>query len=151
MLFSWIIANIFMTVYHIFDTKMCPYTTFLYTRFQDNKILTHFHFMVTLTPLGKEQKMKSKKNEQTKPIFGSSYLLAQIGWNLESGVLMVEGISTAKIIQSHAGSVKLHMCKNFIIVLPVNVLTGVARWLLGPHGTLPYVLMYWYRYHVWHH
>jgi len=45
---------------------------------------------------------------------------------------MVEGISTAKIVQFHASSTKLRMRENCIIVLPVNILTGVACWLLGP-------------------
>jgi len=52
---------------------------------------------------------------------------------------MVEGISTAKIFGFRTSSTKLHICKNCIIVLSVNILTGVARQLLGPHGTLPYV------------
>ena len=60
-----------MTIYRILtklDTKMCPYTTFLCTKFQGNRII-HLHFMVTLAPLQKEE-----KNDETKPIFGSSYL-----------------------------------------------------------------------------
>ena len=32
--------------------------------------------------------------------------------------------------------------ENRIIVLPVNILTGVAHQLLGPHDTLPCVLIY---------
>ena len=34
------------------------------------------------------------------------------------------------------------MCENDVFVLPVNILTGVARRLLGPHDTLPCVLIY---------
>ena len=34
------------------------------------------------------------------------------------------------------------MCENDVFVLPVNILTGVARQLLGPHDTLPCVLIY---------
>ena len=33
------------------------------------------------------------------------------------------------------------MCENDVFVLPVNILTGVARRLLGPHDTLPCVLI----------
>ena len=33
------------------------------------------------------------------------------------------------------------MCENDVFVLPVNVLTGVVRQLLGPHDTLPCVLI----------
>ena len=36
---------------------------------------------------------------------------------------------------------KLQRCENCIFFLPVNILT-VARWLLGPHDTLPCVLIY---------
>jgi len=78
--FSWIIVNIFTSVYHILTklgTKMHPYTTFLCTKFQVNQI-TCFHFMVTLTPLWKKhvyKKKKEEKNEETKPICESSYLI----------------------------------------------------------------------------
>ena len=34
------------------------------------------------------------------------------------------------------------MCENDVFVLPVNILTGVARQLLGPHDTLPCVLIF---------
>ena len=33
------------------------------------------------------------------------------------------------------------MCETDVFVLPVNILTGVARQLLGPHDTLPCVLI----------
>ena len=52
--------------------KMRPHTTFLFTKFQGNRI-TCFHFIVTLTPLRKEEK-EIKKNKETKPIFESLYL-----------------------------------------------------------------------------
>ena len=32
-------------------------------------------------------------------------------------------------------SAELHMRKNRIIALPVNILMGVVRWLLGQHNT----------------
>jgi len=50
---------------------MRPYTTFLCTEFQGNQI-TRFN-MVTLTLLRKEEE-KKRKHEETKPIFGNSYL-----------------------------------------------------------------------------
>jgi len=53
----------------------------------------------------------------------------------------VAGICTAKIVWFCTSSVKLRICKNCIIVLPVNILAGVARWLLRPHNTLPCVLI----------
>jgi len=92
--------------------------------------------MVTLTPLQKE-----KKNKKTKPICGSSYL-GNAWRDLNVGVLMVEGISTAKIVRFRTSSTKLHMRENCIIVLPVNTFTGVAHHLLGPHDTQPCVLIH---------
>jgi len=53
----------------------------------------------------------------------------------------MEGISTAKIVRFRTSITKLHISKNRIIVLPVNILTGVVHCLLGPHITLPCVLM----------
>ena len=69
--FPLIIRNNLASVYCILtklSTKMCHYTTFLCTKFQSNRI-TCFYFMVTLTPL-----LKEEKDEETKPVFGSSYL-----------------------------------------------------------------------------
>ena len=60
---------------------------------------------------------------------------------LKCGVLTVEGISTAKIVQFRKSTTKVHIRENRIIVLPVNILTGVVHRLLGPYDTLPCVLM----------
>jgi len=79
------IANNSMSVYCIqtkLDTKMCPYTTFMCTKFQGNQII-RFCFMVTFIPRRKKKKNK-KKNEETKPVFESLYLwcdLVEI-WNV---------------------------------------------------------------------
>ena len=54
---------------------------------------------------------------------------------------MVEGISTAKFTRFCTSSTKLHMRENCVIVLPVSILMGMACWLLGPHNTLPCVLI----------
>ena len=62
--------------------------------------------------------------------------------NLGCRVLKLEGMSTAKIVLFHQGSTELERCENCIFFLPVNILTGVTRWLLGPHDTLPCVLIY---------
>ena len=92
----------------------------------------------------KRVRRRKKKHEETKPIFEVAYLgnagsdFAQI-WNV--GVLKLEGVSTAKIVLFHQGSTELRRCENCVFVLPVNILTGVARRLLGPHDTLPCVLI----------
>ena len=51
------------------------------------------------------------------------------------------GMSTAKIVLFHQGSTELRRCENCVFFLPVNILTGVTRRLLGPHDTLPCVLI----------
>ena len=53
----------------------------------------------------------------------------------------MEGVSTVKIVLVHQGSTELRRCENCVFFLPVNILTGVARRLLGPHDTLPCVLI----------
>ena len=51
------------------------------------------------------------------------------------------GVSTATIVLFHQGSTELRRCENCVFFLPVNIPTGVARRLLGPHNTLPCVLI----------
>ena len=53
----------------------------------------------------------------------------------------MEGVSTAKIVLFHQGSIELRRCKNCIFVLPVSILMGIVRRILGPHDTLPCVLI----------
>ena len=54
--------------------------------------------------------------------------------NLECGVLKLEGVSTAKFVLFHQGSTELRRCENCVFLFPANILTGVARRLLGPHA-----------------
>ena len=68
--------------------------------------------------------------------------LEAIRSNLECGVLTLEGVSTAKIVLFHQGSTELRRCENCVFFLPVNILTGVTRRLLGPYDTLPCVLIW---------
>ena len=56
-------------------------------------------------------------------------------------MLKLEGVSTAKIVLFHQGSTELLRCEKCVFFLPVIILTGVARRLLGPHDTLPCVLI----------
>ena len=53
--------------------------------------------------------------------------------HLQCGGLKLEGVSTAKIALFHQGSTELRWCANCVFFLPVNILTGVTRRLLGPH------------------
>ena len=66
--------------------------------------------------------------------------------NLERGVLKLEGVSTAKVVLFHQGGTELRRCENCVFFLPVNILTGVTRRLLGPHDTLPCVLISLFHY-----
>ena len=88
----------------------------------------------------KNKKKKLKKLSQFVKLHITGTLEA-IRSNLECGVLKLEGVSTAKIVLFHQGSTELWRCKNCIFVLPVNILTGVVRQLLGQHNTLPCVLI----------
>ena len=91
----------FANVYRIptkLGTKMCSYTVFRCTKFQGNQI-TYFHLMVTFTPWWKKMKKRSQFWK-----FISQKRLVQFSWNLDFGVLTIEGIS-AKIVRFR-GSIK---------------------------------------------
>ena len=91
------------------------------------------------------RKIRRKKKQETKPIFGSRISrerLKRFRSNLACGVLKLEGVSTAKIVLFNQGSTELRRCENCVFFLPVNILTGVARRLLGPHDTIPCVLIW---------
>ena len=85
-----------------------------------------------------DKRKKNKKKKITKKL--SQFLKSHISGtreaillksNLECGVLKLEGMSTAKIFLFHQGSTELQRCENCVFVLPVNILTGVTRRLLG--------------------
>ena len=92
----------------------------------------------------RKRKIRRKKNEETEPMFEVAYLgnaqsdFAQI-WNMEYcswRACPQQKLSCfIKEAQSYGGA------KICIFFLPVNILTGVTRRLLGPHDTLPCVLM----------
>jgi len=88
----------------------------------------------------KKKEKKAKKLSQFLEVHisetsGAIYLKFEI-WGIE-----LEGNSTAKIVWFRTSSTKLHIRENRIIVLPVNILTVLAHRLLGPHDTLPCVLI----------
>ena len=82
---------------------------------------------------GRKIRRRKNTNKETKPIFEVA--------NLECGVLKVEGVSTAKMVLFHQGSTELRRCEICVFFLPINILMGVTRRLIGPHGTLPCVLI----------
>ena len=93
------------------------------------------------------RKIRRGRRKKTKKLsqFLKSHIserLKRFRSNLECGVLKLEGVSTAKIVLFHQGSTELRRCENCIFFLPVNILMGVARWLLGLHDMLPCVLIF---------
>ena len=123
MLVLFFVSN-FTSVYRIVTnlrTKMHPYTTFLCFRFQGNQI-TCFHFYGNFHTLTKRRKII----QETKPMFMSPKRLVEI-WNDGR-----EHLRSKNCLVSY----KQHVFKNCMIVLPVNILMGMTRRLLGPHNTL---------------
>ena len=82
------------------------------------------------------------KRRENKPIFGSSYLrntcrdLVEI-WN--GGYWGWRASPQQKLSGFVQAAWSYYVHKNCIIVLPVNILTGMVRQLLGQHNTLPCV------------
>ena len=78
--------------------------------------------MATFTAWWKEEKEEKKKLSQ----FMSQKWLAQFSYNLKCGVLIVEGISIAKIVQFHWRSMKVYTHKNYAIVFSYQYTHGVV-------------------------
>ena len=53
-------------------------------------------------------------------------------------MLKLEGMSTANIVLIQQGSTELPRCEHCVFFIPVNILTGVARRVLGPLDTPSY-------------
>ena len=92
-------------------------------------------------------KKRKKNKKKTKKL--SQFLKSHISGTPEAISLKfgmwgteVGGHVHSKIVLFHQGSTELRRCKNRVFVLPVNILTGVVRQLLGPHDTLPCVLIH---------
>ena len=91
-----------------------------------------------------EKRQKNKKKMKKLSQFLKSHISGTLEAslpNLVCAVLKLEGVSTAKIVLFHQGITELQRCDNCVFFLPVNILTGVVRRLLGPHDTLPCVLI----------
>ena len=93
---------------------------------------------------GRKIRRKNKKLSQ--------FLKSHISLTLEA-ILLKFGMWSAEVGGSvhsenrlvfNHGSTELRMCENCVFFLPVNTLTGVARWLLWPHDILPCVLILTY-------
>ena len=75
----------------------------------------------------------------------SQFLKSHIMGTLEA-ILLKFGMWSAEVggsvhSKNRLGSTELRRCENCIFFLPVNILTGVACRLLGPHDTLPCVFV----------
>ena len=60
---------------------------------------------------------------------------------LECRLPWLAGNCVANLVPIRYVITEIQMCENDVFVLPVNILTGVVRQLLGPHDTLPCVLI----------
>jgi len=127
--FLWIITNNFTNVIVFFGTKIPPYTTFLCTKFQGNRI-TRFHFMVTF--MKRRKKSKKKKNEETLStfIFGNIWHdLVEI-WNVGYWRWRASQQQKQSVSYKHHEVTymqKLHYCSS------CQYTHSVVHWLLGPH------------------
>ena len=92
----------------------------------------------------KRKKNKKKKNEETKQFLKSHVSGTREAIALKFGMWSAEvgGSVNSKTVLFHQGSTELRRCENCVFFLPVNILTGVERRLLGPHDTLPCVLIH---------
>ena len=92
------------------------------------------------------EKRKKNKKKKTKKL--SQFLKSHISGTLEAislkfGMWSAEGGGSvhSKNRLVSLGSTELRRRENFVFFFPVNILTGVARRLLGPHDALPCVLI----------
>ena len=91
---------------------------------------------------------KRKKNKKNNPKKLSQFLKLHISGTLKA-ILLKFGMWSTEVGESvhsknclvHQGSTELQRCENCVFYLPLNILTDVARRLLGPHDTLPCVLI----------
>jgi len=81
-------------------------------------------------PPKRKKKKKTKKLSQTLRAYNSQMR----GTILVCGVLRVEDVCTTKVQQ---GSLELHMRKNCVLVLPVNIVTVWHAGFTWLHDTLP--------------
>ena len=93
-----------------------------------------------------EKRKKNKKKKKTKKL--SQFLKSHISGTLEAislkfGMWSAEGGGSVHS-KNRLVSSRQHRATEVrkLRFLPVNILTGVTRRLLGPHDTLPCVLMY---------
>ena len=88
------------------------------------------------------RKIRRKKNQETKPIFEVAYLGTLEANSLKFGMWSAE-VGGHVHSKNRLVSSRQHRATEVrkLRFLPANILTGVARRLLGPHDTLPYVLL----------
>ena len=86
---------------------------------------------------------KKKKTKKLSQFLKSHILGKREAISLKFGMWTTEvgGSVHSKNRLVHQGSTELRRCENCVFFLPVNILTGVARRLLGRHDTLSCVLM----------
>ena len=105
-----------------------------------------FEFYSNFCKCATRKRKIRRRRKKTKKL--SQFLKSHISGTLEAISLKfgmwsaaVGGNVHSKIVLFHQGSTELRRCENCVFFLPVNILTGVTRRLLGPHDTLPCVLI----------
>jgi len=133
----WIITNNFASVCCIQPNlvprcTLTPPSVYQISRQSDNPFPLYGNFHTL---------MKRRKSKPSFWKFISWKCLMQFRWNLECRVLMVEGISTAKIIQ-FVEAARSYVYMNLRYCSFCQYTHGVAHWLLGLHDTLLCVLIW---------
>ena len=120
------------------------YTPLLCAKCQGDRIWRS-RFIAVFVSVRIEEENKKKKTKKL-----SQFLKSHISGTLEA-ISLKFGMWSAEVGGSvhsinrlvSSSSTELRRCENCVFFLPVNILTGVARRLLGPHDTLPCVLIPW--------
>ena len=139
-------ANNSLPVYHIpakVGTEMHLYTPLLYANFQGNQLWT-LRFTAVFVSVQRGRKIRRKT--KTKKL--SQFLESHISGMLEA-ILLKFGMWSTEVggrvhSKNRLVSSRQHratVAQKYVFVLSVNILMGVAHWLLGPHDTLPCVLV----------
>ena len=123
-----------------FDARIRRWTPFLCAKFQGDRN-TRLLVIAIFASVRKDEEKKTKKNKPTLWQLVSRKWLERFPSNLECRLPLLAGNCVANLVAIRQVITEIQRCENDIFVLPVNILTGVARRLLGPHDTLPCVLI----------
>ena len=137
--FTQIIGHNSVNVHRI-PTKVCTEIRlnepFKCANFQSDWSM-HSCFMADFAKCAKRSRKKRRKKTKLWPLVSRKWL-ERFSSNLECGLPYLAGTSVATLVLIGYGITELQRCENRVYFFPVNILS-VARRLLGPHDTLPYL------------